>query len=111
MIDKTHIIFSIIAAIVVTIINIVEGVDLLQGSLRIIIAICIAFTLSVISKMYIKKNVFIEEVNEETEQLDIEEVDDEQLEGEETNIEADNKEEVHEENMQVDKEQDLIDSK
>jgi hypothetical protein len=65
MTEKINILFCIVTAIIVTIINIIEGVTLLDGSVRTITTIIITFIVTSGAKLYLDHKVFVKEVKEE----------------------------------------------
>lgn len=58
MLDKIHIFISIFAALVVTIISIIEGSTLAVLSVRIVIIIIIFYFTGIFVRYFLKKNVF-----------------------------------------------------
>ena len=60
MLEKLHVYVSIIAALVVTIMSLIQKISLQETTLRLIVIICVFYIIGLITRTYLKKNVFIQ---------------------------------------------------
>ena len=69
MLDKIHLLISIFAAIVVTILSIVQRVEPMQTATWLICVITLFYFAGLIAQKYLLKNVFINDLTEDEEEL------------------------------------------